>query len=72
MKDAIGLYMSVADAVIIIIANDLKDAKATFGVWVDKIIADAKQVERIPELLEGKQIMKEIYVPGKLVNLVVK
>ena len=42
MKDAIGLYMSVADAVIIIIANDLKDAKATFGVWVDKIIADAK------------------------------
>jgi leucyl-tRNA synthetase len=38
----------------------------------EKIIADAKQVERIPELLEGKQIMKEIYVPGKLVNLVVR
>lgn len=34
--------MSVANAIIIIIANDLKDAKNTFGVWVDKIAADAK------------------------------
>ena len=38
----------------------------------EKIIADAKQTERIPELLEGKNIVKEIYVPGKLVNIVVR
>ena len=38
----------------------------------EKIIADAKQTERIPELLEGKKIVKEIYVPGKLVNIVVR
>ena len=38
----------------------------------DKVIADAKVAERIPELLEGKTIIKEIYVPGKLVNLVVR
>ena len=38
----------------------------------EKIIADAKMAERIPELLEGKKIVKEIYVPGKLVNLVVR
>ena len=42
MKDTISRYMSVANAIIIIIANDLKDAKNTFGVWVDKIAADAK------------------------------
>jgi len=38
----------------------------------DTIIANAKQLERIGELLEGKTIVKEIYVPGKLVNIVIK
>ncbi len=48
--------------------------KMVISVGEDKeqVIADAKKAERIPELLEGKTIMKEIYVPGKLVNLVVR
>ncbi|MBR2338943.1 MAG: leucine--tRNA ligase [Clostridia bacterium] len=36
------------------------------------VIALAKQQEKILPELEGKQIIKELYVPRKLVNLVVK
>ncbi len=37
----------------------------------DDVLALAKQAEKIIPLLEGKTIRKEIYVPNKLVNLVV-
>jgi leucyl-tRNA synthetase len=36
----------------------------------DEVLALAKQDEKIAELIEGKTIRKEIYVPGKLVNIV--
>ena len=36
----------------------------------EEAIALAKQDERIAQAIEGKQIKKEIYVPGKLVNIV--
>ncbi|MDR9499013.1 MAG: leucine--tRNA ligase [Hydrogenovibrio sp.] len=36
------------------------------------IIAAAKAEERVIKHLEGKELVKEIYVPGRLVNLVVK
>ena len=36
------------------------------------VLAQAKANERILPELEGKQIVKELYVPQKLVNLVVK
>ncbi|MBQ8752334.1 MAG: class I tRNA ligase family protein, partial [Clostridia bacterium] len=35
-------------------------------------LAVAKADERVAEMLAGMQIVKELYVPGKLVNLVVK
>jgi leucyl-tRNA synthetase len=38
----------------------------------DTIVAAAKADPRVAELLEGKQIVKTIVVPGKLVNFVVK
>lgn len=38
----------------------------------DDVIALAKATEKIQELTAGKSIFKEIYVPKKLVNLVVK
>lgn len=38
----------------------------------DKAIALAKKDEGIPAALEGKNIIKEIYVKGKLVNIVAK
>ncbi len=36
------------------------------------VLAQAKLLPRIAESIEGKQLVKELYVPGKLVNLVVK
>ena len=38
----------------------------------DTAIAAAKADEKIASLLEGKTIVKEIYVPGKIVNIVAK
>ena len=35
-------------------------------------IAAAKADEKVAELLVGKQIIKEIYVPGKIINIVAK
>ena len=36
----------------------------------DEVIALAKEDEKIKEFIDGKQIKKEIYGPGKLVNIV--
>ena len=38
----------------------------------DAVIAQAKATQKIVPWLEGKTLVKEIYVAGKLVNLVVK
>lgn len=38
----------------------------------DEVITLIKQDPKISEAIQGKTIIKEIYVPGKLVNLVVK
>ena len=36
------------------------------------ILAAAKADEKVAQNINGKTVVKEIYVPGKLVNLVVK
>ncbi|MBQ3183507.1 MAG: leucine--tRNA ligase [Clostridia bacterium] len=38
----------------------------------DAIIAAAKENENVRSFIDGKSIVKEIYVPGKLVNIVAK
>jgi leucyl-tRNA synthetase len=38
----------------------------------DKLLGLAKGNENVAKFLDGKQIVKEIVVPGKLVNLVAK
>ena len=38
----------------------------------EEALAVAKEEPRIRQLLEGKTIVKEIYVPGRIVNLVAK
>ncbi len=38
----------------------------------DAIIASAKENENVRSFIDGKNIVKEIYVPGKLVNIVAK
>ena len=38
----------------------------------EEVLAAAKADPAVAALMEGKTLVKEIYVPGKLVNLVVK
>jgi len=38
----------------------------------DEHLKEAKEIENVKVFLEGKEIVKEIYVPNKLVNIVVK
>ncbi len=38
----------------------------------DTVLAKAKEAEKVKPFLEGKQIVKEIFVPNKLVNFVVR
>ncbi len=38
----------------------------------DTVVSAALADSRIAELTEGKNIVKQIYVPGRMVNLVVK
>ena len=38
----------------------------------DDVIALVKEDEKVSEALDGKQIVKEIYVPNKLVNIVIR
>ena len=38
----------------------------------DALLALVKADRRVKELLQGKQIVKEIAVPGRLVNFVVR
>ena len=38
----------------------------------DEVIAIAKKAEKVAPLVDGKTVVKELYVPGKLVNIVVK
>ncbi|WP_408932326.1 leucine--tRNA ligase [Corynebacterium sp. YSMAA1_1_D6] len=38
----------------------------------DTVVGVAKADERVAQLTEGKNVVKEIYVPGRMVNLVVK
>lgn len=50
--------------------------KSTIAIAVDATKEDvlrlAKADEKISALLDGKQIVKEIYIPGKIVNIVAK
>jgi len=38
----------------------------------DSVLEKAKSEESVAKWLKGKTLVKEIYVPGKIVNLVVK
>ncbi len=59
---------------IVVQVNGKVKAKLMVAVDIDKdtAIATAKANEKIAPLVDGKTIIKEIYVPGKLVNIVAK
>jgi leucyl-tRNA synthetase len=48
------------------------EAKFAKDASKDEIISTAKEHEKVQAFTNGKEIVKEIYVPGKLVNLAVK
>ena len=64
------------DATVEIVVQVNGKIKARIDVATDisseDAIATAKEVEAVKELVDGKTIVKELYVKGKLVNIVVK
>ena len=50
----------------------IEEIKINLDMTKEEILGLAKKAEKITSLIEGKIIIKEIYVPKKLVNLVVK
>ena len=65
----------VAEEVTIVFqVNGKLRGQGQFAKEVDKdvVISAAKADAKVQSFLEGKEIVKEIYVPGKLVNLAVK
>jgi len=65
----------VADEITIVFqVNGKLRGQGQFPKDVDKdtILSAAKADLKVQSFLEGKEIVKEIYVPGKLVNLAVK
>ena len=65
----------VADEITIVFqVNGKLRGQGQFSKEVDKdsVISAAKADVKVQSFLEGKEIVKEIYVPGKLVNLAVK
>ncbi len=59
---------------IVVQVNGKVKAKLMVAVDMDKnaVLSIAKANEKIVPLIDGKTIVKEIYVPGKLVNIVAK
>ena len=65
----------VSDEVTIVFqVNGKLRGQGQFSKEIDKdsVISAAKADAKVQPFLEGKEIVKEIYVPGKLVNLAVK
>lgn len=46
--------------------------EADAGIEEKDALATAKSIDKLQKYLDGKKIVKEIYVPGKIVNIVVK
>ena len=53
-------------------SEEKQQVKAPAWNMTAEAIAAAKADERVAPVLEGMQVVKELYVPGKLVNIVVK
>ena len=65
----------VSDQILIVFQVNGKlrgEAKFPKDVDQDTVIAAAKDHAKVQSFIEGKEIVREIYVPGKLVNLAVK
>jgi len=59
--------------VVVQVNGKLRDRlQVAVGAEKDAVLAEARGAGNTAKFLEGKQVVKEIYVPGKLVNFVVR
>ena len=59
--------------VIVQVNDKLRDRlEVPVGAPRDDVLALARAAHNTGRFLEGKQVVKEVYVPGKLVNFVVR
>ena len=69
----LGLLVGSFLNVVIQVNGKLRDrVEADSGASEDELLDIARSSEKVRRHLDGKEIVKEIVVPGKLVNLVVK
>ena len=54
------------------ITKKVEDRIKTSAAKFKKVLEAAKNSGKIAPFIEGKTVVKEIFVPGKLVNLVVR
>lgn len=67
--------MTIDSEITVVVSINWKvrdELKVSKDISKDDILALAKETEGYKKWTEGKDILKEIYVPGKLVNIVVK
>ena len=67
--------MAADDVVTVVVQvnGKLRDRlEVSVGATQDEILAAARAMPNTGRFLEGKQVVKEICVPGKLVNFVVR
>jgi len=68
-----SLAADEAVTVVVQVNGKLRDRLETpVGMEKDAVLAAARELPNAARFLEGKQVVKEIYVPGKLVNFVVR
>ena len=59
--------------VVVQVNGKLRDRlEVAVGAGKDEVLAAARAMQNTGRFLEDKQVLKEIYVPGKLVNFVVR
>ena len=67
-------FLVAEEITIVFQVNGKLRGQGQFPKDIDKdfVLSAAKADAKVQSFLEGKEIIKEIYVPGKLVNLAVK
>ena len=66
------LFRSTFECVVQVNGKLRERVELACGLPQDEVLGAVKALPRIAELLDGKTVVKEIVVPDKLVNIVVK
>ena len=74
-REVLARYINQDDMIEIVVQiNGKLKTKLMVSADADKdtVLASAMQEEKVKEALDGKNVLKQIYVPNKLVNFVAK